>query len=567
MSDERVNEKSLIQQADGVTDQAYFVSRQKQQPRFVKLTFKQAAYNAENININNVISAGAQIMYEDAPFNQNTSAIKVADTVADQRAYLVASASNSDLFFDNKSLFDSTMLDESHMAAIDTSNSKSFIFNALKNIQSAGYQYAKTDASDIVRSDFLNDIKGFSASISLSNLFISDIVENIISNETTIFADEFASTKSKAKQIQKKSRISTNTFVLSAEDYDLTIPYYEYELLDAVSVESTDVVVTHVGFAIEKYGQNIDGSLKIYDTFYLDAGSNDLYDYEVRYGGLYTYVVRSIFQITIYAAVVTNSGTSTQIAKTKMLFGTSGKNNDVFCIEETPPPAPDDVYFRLLPTGDLFIGWKFPFNKQRDIKKFQVFRRKTLQESFELIKQLDFDDSIVKSPNIENVPSILIEKHSQPTCLFVDKTFNVNSKFIYAIASIDAHGYSSNYSTQYEVNVNLYTESLIIKAVVRKDCPKPYPNLYINQDFFVDLVKDSNHTKMSIFLDPDYSDMYNNAGKKLGIMAFNNKRASYKLHILETNLAQDQILDITLKNEKLPVEIPASEAKVYTQVR
>jgi len=106
----------------------------------------------------------------------------------------------------------------------------------------------------------------------------------------------------------------------------------------------------------------------------------------------------------------------------------------------------------------------------------------------------------------------------------------------------------------------------VINAVVRKGCPKPYPNLHLEQDFFTDLVKDSEHKRMTVYFDPDYTDLLDADGHRLNLIAFNSKRPSYKIHILETNLAQDQIVNITTGNTKIPVAIPMSEAKVYTQV-
>jgi hypothetical protein len=449
--------------------------------------------------------------------------------------------------------------------------SKSFIFNSLHNIQSAGYQYAQTDSNQLVRDQFLENVRGFSSGLSLNNLFIGDISNRVLENQNSIFADEFAAALERSNYIQGVSRGNTSPFRISSAAYDMTIPYYTYEQVSKSSFFdkhdfSSDVY--HVGFIIEKFGQNVDGSVKVYDSIYVDnPQTTSFIDANVRYGAVYSYTVRSVYEITVYVATESLAGRPTGIVKAKMLVATTGKNVDRFCEETVPPPPPEDVFFNFMPEGDLFIGWQFPFNKQRDIKKFQIFRRKSIKEPFELLQVLDFDDSVVKTPNSEDIPNERISYKTEPTCFYVDKEFNLNSKYIYSIVSVDAHGYTSNYSTQFEVSVNMFTESLVIKDVVRKGCPKPYPNLLLEQDFFVDLLKDSGHTQMKVFLNPDYTDLVNSSGSRLGVIKYNGQQPTYKLHILETNLAQDQMVDITLRNEKIPITIPISEAKVYTQVR
>jgi len=166
----------------------------------------------------------------------------------------------------------------------------------------------------------------------------------------------------------------------------------------------------------------------------------------------------------------------------------------------------------------------------------------------------------------EGIPTKLIHKKRYPTTYFVDKEFNINSKFIYSIVAIDAHGLSSNYSSQFEISVNQFTESLNVKPVSRAGAPKPYPNVMLLADFFPDLIKDSNHTKMTVYFNPSYTDLSDNNNNSLNLITYNQNTPSYKIHILETNLAQDQVIDINMTNNKIVREIPASEGKIYSQL-
>ncbi len=571
MADERVNETSVVSYEDFITDTAAYVSRIAKSPRYVQISMKQSWSSTTSVDLGKLRSGNAPILYEDAPFGRNFSSIIAQDTSADARSYYMVSGSSDVLFTSTLGVVTSLDSARGGTSGLDrtlsssAANEKSYIFNSLRNIQAEGYRFARSDISAVLRNDFLTDIKGFSAGISFNNLFIYDIADRIVSNENSIFADEFAASLDKVEQVQKKSRRNSSPYQISSEEYDLTVPYHEYELLDSSTVSDTAMSASHIGFVIDKYAQNPDATVTLMGTTYLDAKTTDFYDDAVRYGGFYSYTIRALYEITLYATAESDSSRGLDLARVKMFFATSGLNTDIFCIENTPPQPPEDIYFRFLPEGSLFIGWKFPFNKQRDIKKFQVFRRTSVSEPFTLISQIDFDDSLVKTPSSENVPRRITASKKYPTCFYVDTQFNVNSKYIYSIVSVDAHGYTSNYSTQFEVSVNLFTEELVIRDVVRKGCPKPYPNLYLNQDFFLDLGKDTGHSRMTVYFDPDYTDLLDVDGNSLGVISFNKKRPTYKIHVLETNLAQDQIINITTPDNKVS-SIPISEAKVYTQV-
>ena len=114
--------------------------------------------------------------------------------------------------------------------------------------------------------------------------------------------------------------------------------------------------------------------------------------------------------------------------------------------------------------------------------------------------------------------------------------------------------------------MNLFTETLIVKPVCRAGAPKPYPNLKLLADFFPDLIKDSGHEKMTVYFNPSYTDLLDDKGNNINVIAYGQSAPTYKIHILETNLAQDQVINITMTNNKIVRAIPASEGKIYTQI-
>ena len=565
--DERVNEKFSTFPVDGLTDQAYFASRIGQTPRYVRVDFKAPNFSNTITGLKPFkrrLADGEKIIYETAPFNVNFSAIEVADTLVDSRCYEITSASLSFSEIPEPAGYVYTPPSTS-TTTID--NPKSLIFNSLGNVQSAGFRYARTDVREEVKSQFLRDVRAFWTSVSINNMFIADISNQIIKDQKSIFADEFAAVLDSANRIQDVSRENASPFKIMADSYDYTIPTDNVVVLDSDAFEKLpEPQYQLVGYVAQKFSQQTDGTLKIYDDLVFDTNKNFLIDAGVRYGGIYSYQIRAVYNVRLYVTAQDVKGRGAGIAQVDMLFATAGSNIDVDCIETVPPQPPEDLYFKLENDASLFIGWRFPLNKQRDIKKFQVFRRTSLNSPFEIIAELDFDDSFEPFVSTEGIPEIYKFKKRYPTTYFVDKAFNINSKFIYSIASIDAHGLSSNYSSQFEVTVNVFTETLNVKPVSRSGAPKPYPNIMLLSDFFPDLIKDSSHSKMTVYFDPSYTDLTDNNNNSVNLITYNTNTPSYKIHILETNLAQDQLIDINMTNDKIVRAIPASQGKIYTQI-
>lgn len=565
--DERINEEYSTFPVDGVTDQAYYASRIGQAPRHVRINFNAPSVSRTITGLPKLqqrIDAGEQIIFENAPFNCNFSAIEVADTLVDSRCYEITSAS---LNFSTVPEDTGVTLAIPQISTEAVINSKSLIFNSLGNIQSAGLRYARTDVREEVKSQYLRDVRAFWTGVTINNLLIADVSNQIIKDQKSIFADEFAAILDSANSIQDISRQNSTPLKIMADAYDYTIPTNNVVILDADLYDTLPPPQYQlVGYVAQKFSQQADGSVKIYDDLIFDTTQTYLVDEGVRYGGIYSYQIRAVYNVRLYVSAQDVKGRGTGVAQVDMLFATAGSNIDVDCIETVPPQPPEDLYFKLENDASLFIGWRFPLNKQRDIKKFQIFRRPALDEPFEILAELDFDDSFEPFVSTEGIPSKYIHKKRYPATYFVDKDYNVNSKFIYSIVSIDAHGLSSNYSSQFEVSVNQFTESLNVKPVSRSGAPKPYPNLMLLSDFFPDLIKDSNHSKMTIYFNPSYTDLTDNNNNSLKLITYNTNVPSYKIQILETNLAQGQVIDINMTNDKIVREIPASEGKIYTQV-
>ena len=106
-------------------------------------------------------------------------------------------------------------------------------------------------------------------------------------------------------------------------------------------------------------------------------GSNitSAYDSQVAYGQTYEYVATTLAKVKI--PVTTTSGRT--YAQTVMIASKPSQPKLVTITEDRAPEPPQDVnYYFEYDSNSLFITWAPPVNPQRDVKYYQVFRRKTV---------------------------------------------------------------------------------------------------------------------------------------------------------------------------------------------
>jgi hypothetical protein len=188
----------------------------------------------------------------------------------------------------------------------------------------------------------------------------------------------------------------------------------------------------------------------------------------------------------------------------KIFVSGGSSNKSVHCSENIVPKPPENVVFQYnFKKEALKISWDFPFNKQQDIKRFQIYRRDSLRKPFEMIREYNFDDSTVTdsfSPASGNSNNIL--KLLSPKCDFHDPGFSEVSKYIYAIASIDARGLTSGYSDQFYVTYDRFTNTTNVKFISKSGAPKPYPNIFLESDALPDVITLNNTERLTVFFTP-----------------------------------------------------------------
>jgi hypothetical protein len=113
----------------------------------------------------------------------------------------------------------------------------------------------------------------------------------------------------------------------------------------------------------------------------------------------------------------------------------------------------------------------------------------------------------------------------EPRLIFLDDDFTKDSKYIYALCSVDAHCLTSNYSEQVEVTFDRFKNKLNKKRISNGGSPKAYPNLRLLTETFVDLVLDKNHKSVKIAFTPEHLSVTDSKNRDLGL--HKRKRAQF----------------------------------------
>ena len=378
-----------------------------------------------------------------------------------------------------------------------------------------------------------------------------------------------------------KSKITANPkFAISDDNFKPSITKYQ-DGIETIGgqTKQEDIRSSLIGYLIEKTELFSDGKIKVHDPIVIKNGNvNSYIDLKVRYGAIYSYKIKSLFEI-YYPAVDNDSLTFTF---TSSIISSKADSTYVEATESLAPPPPVELKFvwdydRFNPTtskidpatgspypgtgarGSLMLYWSFPINPQLDIKKFQVFRRKSIDDPFELLKMVDFDNSTIQFPGLEesinprvvqrsvidrlNKPSI-----SVPILRYYDDEFLKNSDYIYTVACIDAHGWSSNYSEQIRVTFNVYANKLVTELISIANAPKQYPNMYLQEDLFLDTIKIGNKKNLYVYLTPDcYSvSTSDNSNSKIDILNFSKDGAEYTINFINTDKGAGAKLEINI---------------------
>ena len=437
---------------------------------------------------------------------------------------------------------------------------------------------------------YFRRLKDVTTNAQVNGKLFHDITNRAIRDPNSPFTTDLNNMHKYTKKLRHQVAQRSSSQVAEA-DFKTFVPFIDFKVR-GTSFHHDQHGAEIVGYIIDKAELTADGNTRNHSPIIIDNPRVNLTaDFQVKYNSTYVYAIRTVAQFTV-PAIDDNTG---DIAMLKVLVSSKPSNKVyVRTMETTAPPAPTDLNFtwnyeRINPTtaqhdpstgqplpgsgvpGSLLVHWTFPPNSQRDIKKFQLFRRRSTDHPFELIKMYDFDDSAVKFPDNETPNQRLVEHLTSPCTFFYDDDFNVglhnfhdpghgqhgdserspwSSTFIYAVAAIDAHGFTSNLSAQFRVWFDPFKNALQKELVSHAGAPKPYPNLYLDGDGFVDTIRVSGpHSKqVRLIFNPEYYYVYDDNNRLQRMIATRQTGGSYRLQFINTDNQSSAVANVVIND-------------------
>lgn len=394
----------------------------------------------------------------------------------------------------------------------------------------------------------LEELKKVKIESQVNNKLINDVLAAAAYEDSlSPFADEVKQQMDEALTKQRAAASIRDSSIFDADEYDVEIKnnIKEYNILN---IESYDSVLQTIGYVIFREEVKKDGSITVLDPIIVESPSvASTVDVRVKYDAVYRYRIHTVAYVELPCYDLEREN----VAAVGFLLASRPVEEEVTCVETVPPPTVADFNVHYdYDQRSAILTWSFPVNPQRDIKKFQVFRRRSINEPFQLLKMYDFDDSELLSPFNEYPDPELVEVGAKT--FYVDREFTKTSNFIYAVTTVDAHGYTSGYSMQFLVGFDAAKNKMTKTLISVANAPKAYPNMFLNRDTFVDTIKDEGHGSLKVYFNPEYLKVFQTAATgtseaDLKLLA-TKETDTYVLQLINIDLQSQQKIEIKLED-------------------
>lgn len=404
-----------------------------------------------------------------------------------------------------------------------------------------------------VQSPYFERLKTVFLHSQINAKLFNDVTNRNIKNPNSPFALDLHSLQKVSRKVSSSTQQRMGQ-TISESEFKVVVPYVNLRV-DRTSHHQQHRGAEIVGYIIDKYEVSQDGTLKKLQPLIVEHPNRyEAIDVRVKYNQQYMYTIRTIALFNLPAIDV-----DTNDVATIQILVSSKPSNKIYAkiFDNVAPPVPSDINFTWnYETNKLLIHWTFPPNSQRDIKKFQVFRRKSIDYPFELLKEYDFDDSAVRIDDHEHADARLVEHLISPTTFYTDDDFTKSTEFIYTVCAIDAHGLTSNYGAQYLLGFDIFKNQLTKRLISHSGAPKPYPNLYLEGEGFVNVARVSGaHSKrMRLFFAPQCYMLEDDQGRIQRVLSTNQTRGSYKFQFINTDNQKMDTLTVKIDDRIQPVQ-------------
>jgi hypothetical protein len=404
---------------------------------------------------------------------------------------------------------------------------------------------------------------GFAELVKKSEIFLTSQIN------ATVVPDMFFSSSLPPATVNELNRSYTQTINRTSFDVNDAIvkPIAYGDFTDPVMIMPTNKTI--VGYLIEKYELTQNGLVKNKTIAIQNPDATTVTDAFVKYGATYYYAIRTVAKVE-----TVGFDDDPDVQTTRMLtylVCSKPKMISVNCTENIPPPPPTDINFIWdYKKNKLKIVWSLPLNPQRDIRQFQVFRRLNINDPFELIGQKSFDYSSKKflsgeridanSNAMTNEEESFVMRDKLPIMYHVDNDFETDidllktSKFIYTVASVDAHGLVSNYGAQFEISFDFFKNRIAKKFISSEGAPRQYPNMKVDIDLFKDTIKTEGQSslRMKVYFMPEYfkirypSKSNDSVTRVQNMVSTSAQNSYYKIQFINTQNQKSDSLKIII---------------------
>lgn len=462
--------------------------------------------------------------------------------------------------------------------AINSQSTTEFIKSYSNTLKENGFNFSDVYKNDLPRffesisnenlgrektSDDISYLN-YESNVTYYSSVLSSISADIINNSTSIFSNSVKAQSQTIIDIENNSRQTKSENNPLSNYYPLINSrkvYNSATIFDAIGTETNDFDIKnkiyndieYIGVVIKarvtlKSGVVVTADPKII----INQNCEQIFITNPPYGSSVGVRVAPLYaiKIPVYKKEVTGL-----IKTTGVIFVSGkGKTTTASAVDTIPPPPPQDLSFNLTNQG-LEINWSLPFNKQRDISKFRIFKRNNKNEPFTLLKQIDFGGiKDKKIPSFLNETPVNADGRPVIKTYCIDRSFDQNSDAIYAVTCVDVHDLTSNYSEQIRVKINPVFNRLETNLFGRIGAYIQYPNMTMEKEVFEGVVKASGYQKAKIYFNPDFLRIYQNTnGSEENLLNIDPTDENlFKLSLINIDLQEQQNLDIII-GEKISI--------------
>ena len=547
-----------------MNDGSNLVQYARRMPRHVKIAFSPVVISSVSVekrkNSSYIRSNESKIVHEEHFSNNKYTGVNFEPVDVETKLFALVSGTAASIGSSSPSLERTVSAKSSLAEKVGSATSEEVPPGFLSKVMASRVIQDHTiRAHDPVPPDL-------SLRVQFDNRFVKSAVQTSMFDPFSIYNEDVRSLWTSLQEVQRKAISSAKSTVIHSKEFDPEVQWISVEKQTDTTTPGP-LQTKIVGYIVDKWEISSDGTFKsVKPSIILENPlACEYLDFSVKYGCEYCYAVRAIAEIRVSMLVESTDGSSAPSIVTLLVSSRPTPKQYVQTIEKVAPPPPTDVDFvwnfqdRL-----LSVVWSFPVNTQRDIKKFQVFRRRDVSSPFELLQLIDFSDPrAAKFPDPESdmLPASVVKRVTSPVTMFVDEEFTRDSEFIYAIAAVDAHGLASPYSQQFKVSFDKFRNKLIREQISPSGAPKPYPNYHLLVDTFADVIHSTKKQTVSVYFTPDAVSIIDRANAKRQMLETDITGGKYYLQVTNTDLQKQRVCEISVADLRTTVGSPSAVGK------